>query len=478
MQNITEEELGEQVFAVEAITKKRLKKGRTEYLVKWKGYSPKYSTWEPEANILDPRLIQQFVMKERENKMLENKNESAPESPAVPVIAPSVKRGRKPKSDSQEKAKKERTESSSSEEDKDEEPAKPAPAFLRETLSGRNPKPTQRYEEKEKKRKRHKSSSSNKNNKDSSSSDNEEDTADEATSPMISRKKPNEEQKTDDDQDVDDDGKGSQKLKSPTKKPQLPIMDSEKVHEKSRNSLWEAFMTESKDSKSPENNIPKKKETSPNDDAAKKSKIGVTIKKSPNSERTFESRLLNQELENMSLKNKHLDVCMDSESDSVASDDGGGKKEDMKKSIFNKKKLKEEEHSKALKTTNPFSMPEINKPKNTSTVTKVKPPTNNTNLNNKMKTVVDNRPLPASTMTSSSSGSSSGSSSSSSSEGSSSEDSEYEIQEIYQLKEWFPPDLKNPAKTGTSSLTLIQSRSSTGMGIREMRIEADPGEFK
>merc|ERR1739840_84133 len=79
MQNITEEELGEQVFAVEAITKKRLKKGRTEYLVKWKGYSPKYSTWEPEANILDPRLIQQFVMKERENKMLENKNESAPE---------------------------------------------------------------------------------------------------------------------------------------------------------------------------------------------------------------------------------------------------------------------------------------------------------------------------------------------------------------------------------------------------------------
>ena len=79
---------------------------------------------------------------------------------------------------------------------------------------------------------------------------------------------------------------------------------------------------------------------------------------------------------------------MDSESDSVASDDGGGKKEDMKKSIFNKKKPKEEEHSKALKTTNPFSMPEINKAKNTSTDTKVKPPTNNTNLNNKMKTVV------------------------------------------------------------------------------------------
>ena len=79
---------------------------------------------------------------------------------------------------------------------------------------------------------------------------------------------------------------------------------------------------------------------------------------------------------------------MDSESDSVASDDGGGKKEDMKKSIFTKKKLKEEENSKAFKTTNPFSMPEINKPKNTSTDTKAKTTINNTNLNNKMKTTV------------------------------------------------------------------------------------------
>ena len=41
----------------------RFKKGKTEYLVKWKGWSPRYSTWEPEENILDPRLIQQFVKK-------------------------------------------------------------------------------------------------------------------------------------------------------------------------------------------------------------------------------------------------------------------------------------------------------------------------------------------------------------------------------------------------------------------------------
>merc|ERR1712080_392276 len=55
--------LGEMVFAAERINKKRLRQGKTVYLVKWKGWSPKYSTWEPEENILDPRLIQQFEKK-------------------------------------------------------------------------------------------------------------------------------------------------------------------------------------------------------------------------------------------------------------------------------------------------------------------------------------------------------------------------------------------------------------------------------
>ena len=34
-----------------------------EYLVKWKGWGPKYSTWEPEENILDGRLIEAFDKK-------------------------------------------------------------------------------------------------------------------------------------------------------------------------------------------------------------------------------------------------------------------------------------------------------------------------------------------------------------------------------------------------------------------------------
>lgn len=39
----------EMVFAAEKITKRRLRKGKTEYLVKWKDWSPKFSTWEPEG---------------------------------------------------------------------------------------------------------------------------------------------------------------------------------------------------------------------------------------------------------------------------------------------------------------------------------------------------------------------------------------------------------------------------------------------
>uniref|UniRef100_A0A7N6B774 Chromo domain-containing protein n=1 Tax=Anabas testudineus TaxID=64144 RepID=A0A7N6B774_ANATE len=48
--------VGESVFAAESIIKRRIRRGRWEYLVKWKGWSQKYSTWEPEENILDARL--------------------------------------------------------------------------------------------------------------------------------------------------------------------------------------------------------------------------------------------------------------------------------------------------------------------------------------------------------------------------------------------------------------------------------------
>ncbi|XP_043922236.1 chromobox protein homolog 6 [Protopterus annectens] len=61
--------VGERVFAAESIIKRRIRKGRIEYLVKWKGWAIKYSTWEPEENILDARLIAAFEQKEREREL-------------------------------------------------------------------------------------------------------------------------------------------------------------------------------------------------------------------------------------------------------------------------------------------------------------------------------------------------------------------------------------------------------------------------
>ncbi|XP_024146008.1 E3 SUMO-protein ligase CBX4 [Oryzias melastigma] len=61
---------GEHVFAVESIEKKRSRKGRVEYLVKWRGWSPRYNTWEPEENILDPRLLDAFQDRERQEQLM------------------------------------------------------------------------------------------------------------------------------------------------------------------------------------------------------------------------------------------------------------------------------------------------------------------------------------------------------------------------------------------------------------------------
>ncbi|KAM9463221.1 uncharacterized protein cbx7b isoform 2-T3 [Clarias gariepinus] len=60
--------IGEQVFAVESIIKKRVRKGNVEYLLKWKGWPPKYSTWEPEEHILDPRLVLAYEEKEHKDR--------------------------------------------------------------------------------------------------------------------------------------------------------------------------------------------------------------------------------------------------------------------------------------------------------------------------------------------------------------------------------------------------------------------------
>lgn len=51
---------GDRVFQADYIQRKRIRRGKVEYLIKWKGWSIRHSTWEPEENILDPLLIKSF----------------------------------------------------------------------------------------------------------------------------------------------------------------------------------------------------------------------------------------------------------------------------------------------------------------------------------------------------------------------------------------------------------------------------------
>jgi hypothetical protein len=54
----------EEMFSVEKIIKTRVcKDGKTEYLLKWKGYSSKHNSWEPEENIDFEKFLQETVEK-------------------------------------------------------------------------------------------------------------------------------------------------------------------------------------------------------------------------------------------------------------------------------------------------------------------------------------------------------------------------------------------------------------------------------
>ena len=141
--------LGERVFAAEKITKKRLKNGRTEYLVKWKGWSPKYSTWEPEENILDPRLIEIFKDKP-EGELISSKRGPKPkilkEKPRQDIKKDSSS-GNEPSTDEEDQDNeniKERRSERRKIKRKRKDKSK-APSFLLQTSSGRTPKATSRY---------------------------------------------------------------------------------------------------------------------------------------------------------------------------------------------------------------------------------------------------------------------------------------------------------------------------------------------
>ncbi|XP_053675314.1 polycomb group protein Pc [Anopheles nili] len=83
----------DRVYAAEKIMKKRVRAGKSEYMVKWKGWSQRHNTWEPEENILDQRLIEIFekslrgssTPKRKKKAVIEDSDED--DEPSRPLTA-------------------------------------------------------------------------------------------------------------------------------------------------------------------------------------------------------------------------------------------------------------------------------------------------------------------------------------------------------------------------------------------------------
>lgn len=56
------------VYTAEKILLKRVRKGKVEYFIKWKGWAAKFNTWEPERHILDKLLIDDFNNRNRKQQ--------------------------------------------------------------------------------------------------------------------------------------------------------------------------------------------------------------------------------------------------------------------------------------------------------------------------------------------------------------------------------------------------------------------------